>query len=63
MVDISHQKSTISCLTVEIVSCIIIAGGDSMREINLSEMLITKRREMGITQEELAAHVGVGKVP
>jgi len=32
-----------------------------MREINLAEMLITKRREMGITQEELATHVGVGK--
>ncbi len=32
-----------------------------MREINLASVITTKRRERGVTQEELAAHVGVSK--
>ena len=32
-----------------------------MRELNLAEVIIARRREKGITQEELAAHVGVSK--
>lgn len=32
-----------------------------MNEIKLAGVLIAKRREMGITQDDLAAHVGVGK--
>ena len=32
-----------------------------MKEINIAETLVRKRREKGITQEELAAHIGVTK--
>lgn len=32
-----------------------------MKEINIAKMLITKRREKGITQDELAAYIGVSK--
>lgn len=32
-----------------------------MKEINLAEVLTTKRREKGITQDELAAYIGVSK--
>lgn len=32
-----------------------------MRELNIAGMILAKRREMGITQEELAAHIGVSK--
>lgn len=32
-----------------------------MKEINLAAILISKRREKGITQDELAAHIGVSK--
>ena len=32
-----------------------------MKEMNLAAVLISKRREKGVTQEELAAHVGVSK--
>ena len=32
-----------------------------MREINIAEIIIKKRREKGVTQEELATYVGVSK--
>ena len=32
-----------------------------MREINIAKKLIEKRKEKGITQEELAEYVGVSK--
>jgi len=32
-----------------------------LKEINLAAVLISKRREKGITQDELAAHIGVSK--
>jgi len=32
-----------------------------MKEINISRMLVTKRKEKGITQEELALYIGVSK--
>ncbi|HHU87109.1 MAG TPA: helix-turn-helix transcriptional regulator [Peptococcaceae bacterium] len=32
-----------------------------MKEINIAKMLVRKRREKGITQEELAAYIGVSK--
>ncbi|HEX3075615.1 MAG TPA: helix-turn-helix transcriptional regulator [Lachnospiraceae bacterium] len=32
-----------------------------MKEINIASMIVIKRREKGITQEELAAYVGVSK--
>ena len=32
-----------------------------MKELNLAEVLVAKRREKGITQDELAAYVGVSK--
>ncbi len=32
-----------------------------MKEINIAKTLVTKRREKGITQEELAAYIGVSK--
>jgi len=32
-----------------------------LKEINLAAVITTKRREKGITQDELAAHVGVSK--
>ena len=32
-----------------------------MKNMNLANILITKRREKGVTQDELAAHVGVSK--
>lgn len=32
-----------------------------MKEINIARTLVTKRREKGITQEELAAYIGVSK--
>lgn len=33
----------------------------ALKELNLAEVLVGKRREKGITQDELAAHVGVSK--
>lgn len=32
-----------------------------MKEINIGKMIITKRKEKGITQDELAAYMGVSK--
>jgi len=32
-----------------------------MKEINIAKMLVTKRREKGITQDEIAAYIGVSK--
>ena len=32
-----------------------------MKEINIARKLTTKRREKGITQEELALYIGVSK--
>jgi transcriptional regulator with XRE-family HTH domain len=32
-----------------------------MKEINIAKTIITKRKEKGITQDELAAYIGVSK--
>ena len=32
-----------------------------MREINLGRVLIENRHRLGVTQEELASHIGVSK--
>ncbi len=32
-----------------------------MKEINIAKMLVTKRREKGITQDEIASYIGVSK--
>lgn len=32
-----------------------------MKELNISTMILNKRREKGITQEELASYFGVSK--
>jgi Predicted transcriptional regulators len=32
-----------------------------MKEINIAKMLVTKRKEKGITQDEIAAYIGVSK--
>ena len=32
-----------------------------MKEINISKTLVSKRREKGITQDELAEYIGVSK--
>ncbi|MEA4894127.1 MAG: helix-turn-helix transcriptional regulator [Oscillospiraceae bacterium] len=32
-----------------------------MKEINIAKVLVTKRKEMGITQDELANYIGVSK--
>jgi transcriptional regulator with XRE-family HTH domain len=32
-----------------------------MKEINLASVIVAKRREKGITQDELAAYIGVSK--
>ncbi len=33
-----------------------------MKEINIAKTLVVKRKEKGITQEELAKYIGVSKV-
>ena len=35
--------------------------GDDMREINIAKVITSKRREKGLTQEELASYMGVSK--
>jgi transcriptional regulator with XRE-family HTH domain len=32
-----------------------------MREINIAKVILTKRKEMGVTQEELADYIGISK--
>ena len=32
-----------------------------MKELNIGKIIITKRKEKGITQDELAAYIGVSK--
>ncbi len=32
-----------------------------MKEINIGKIIVTKRREKGLTQEDLAAYIGVSK--
>ncbi len=36
-------------------------GGEAMKEIGIARVLTRMRREKGVTQDELAAHVGVSK--
>ena len=33
----------------------------NMKELNLSNILVKKRKEKGITQDQLAAYIGVSK--
>ena len=32
-----------------------------MKELNIGKTIVTKRREKGLTQEDLAAYIGVSK--
>ena len=34
-----------------------------MNDINIAGMILSKRRERGMTQDDLAAHIGVSKAP
>lgn len=62
MVDKTADKSTINRFTVDNVSANIVSErSDYVKEINLSERLAEKRREKGITQDELAEFIGVSK--
>jgi len=44
-----------------VIKWILNERNDSMREINVGKTIITKRKEKGITQDELAAYIGVSK--
>ena len=61
------KKSTTSRLKVDFVSYTIIykigfrKDGEKLKEINCGPIIIGKRREKNITQEELALHLGVTK--
>lgn len=53
-------------VNVKSIACYSVNGynifrGETMKEINIATILATKRREKGITQEELAAYIGVSK--
>lgn len=40
---------------------IIMAGAMNMKEINIGRTILQKRREKGLTQEDLANYIGVSK--
>lgn len=52
-----NYKSIVALLPAGIIKVEVM----KMKEINIGKMIITKRKEKGITQDELAAYMGVSK--
>lgn len=61
LVDIVNRKLIDNPLWFSEKRHTIAAGGEEVKGINIGKILIEKRREKGITQEELAAYAGVSK--
>ena len=53
---INHES-----IAVDFVCCYNGGRGDNMKEINIARTIINKRKEKGLTQDELAGHIGVSK--
>lgn len=53
---INHES-----IEVDFVYCYNSGRGDNMKEINIARTIINKRKEKGLTQDELAGHIGVSK--
>lgn len=61
VVDFSNQNQLQIHCFFPCVKDIIIYRGEDMNELNIAKTLILKRKEKGITQDELASYIGVSK--